>query len=700
MKKNLTFLFTLLWGLASVSCDNMDALSIFSATDNSGNSVSSLILSSYNGSATFNLVTTSPWRVAGKPDWITIPREGKKSATILVEASNNTDSERSGVITLLSSNDEKITITVKQLAFMPITPESLSFSGMGGSKTIQVIANSIWTISAPAGGDWIGLSANSGNGNASVTVTAEANPSSTTPRNITLTYTEQGRSPVSVNITQEEGVVIPPLPSGVYPESLSFPGTGGAKTVEVFSGSIWSITVPVEADWIHLSATSGNRNAPVSITADPNPSTATTRSATLTFTELGGSPVSIDITQAVGAVIPMPTPELNVYPASLSFVGNGDTKDIIVSSNTVWTVSSSQTWLKVSPTAGNGTQTVSVTAEENSSASNTRTAVLSFTSPEIATPVEVQITQNQGAAKLIINPKLITFGYLGGRQTIEITSNASYTITRWGGTWVSGFSSPGFAGTTTINLEAELNPLDQARTMTLEVALFGGAMSETITIYQEKNPAKKADPYDGAVVESIDYLDYGWDYSWNEMNILRKKIEETFTDNINLWPSDIKSAYQTFGMTLGLLFAMKEYKTQSISNEIIYEYTNWVPSSASLTVRLDDITEMGVQQTITASVEAKASVAVVSVTGSIAYASTRTVTTTKGIGSDYSWDLREYEQNKEYKVVLVGAYKVCKYDGYVYADGVPEIKIQQYSAPFIKVDESSLRILLISRDKP
>ena len=568
------------------------------------------------------------------------------------------------------------------------TITSLDLNDYNGVITINLKSSAPWFVTDKP--NWISMPME-GIGSGAVSIKAINNTGTERKGVIRLVTLAGGQ--INLNITQKAF-------TSLIPGALTFSSLGGVQFIQVIANTTWSITGLGSAGWLTMEPSAGNGNTTIKVTAQPNSSETQEQIAILTYTEQGREAKSLVIAQEKGTATSPVTPELNVYPSSLNFSGNGETKDIIVMSNTVWAVSSSQTWLRISPTAGNGTQIISVTAEENSSASATRTAVLSFTSPEIATPVDIQITQNQGAAKLIINPKQVTFGYLGGRETIEITSNASYTITPWGGTWATGYSSPGFAGTTTINLEAPLNPSDQARTMTLQVTLFGGAMSETITIYQEKNPAKKADPYGGAVVESIDYLDYGWDYSWNEMKDLRTKIEETFTDNINLWPSDLKSAYQAFGATIGLsLFAMKEYRTQLISNEIIYEYTkSWVPAGTTLTVRLDDITEMGVSQTITASVEAKASVAIASVSGSISYASARTVTTTKGIGSDYSWDLREYEQNKEYKVVLVGAYKVCKYEGYIYADGVPFSEVFHYSVPFIKVDENSLRILLISRD--
>jgi hypothetical protein len=61
---------------------------------------------------------------------------------------------------------------------------------------------------------------------------------------------------------------------------------------------------------------------------------------------------------------------LDVSPSSLSFAAAGETKNITVTSNDSWTVSSDQSWCTVSPTSDSNNGTIKVTATANSSTSS------------------------------------------------------------------------------------------------------------------------------------------------------------------------------------------------------------------------------------------------------------------------------------------------------------------------------------------
>lgn len=89
----------------------------------------------------------------------------------------------------------------------------------------------------------------------------------------------------------------------------------------------------------------------------------------------GGNNVPDDIT---------PTPQAEVKwtisPATVSFLSNGETKNVIVDANGEWTVKSNQSWCTTNPTQGsNGQTSLKITASGNHQ-TETRTAQLTFSS--------------------------------------------------------------------------------------------------------------------------------------------------------------------------------------------------------------------------------------------------------------------------------------------------------------------------------
>lgn len=95
---------------------------------------------------------------------------------------------------------------------------------------------------------------------------------------------------------------------------------------------------------------------------------------------------------------PTPEPEIKweISPASLVFAAEGETKNVLVSANGEWAVSSSQTWCAVSPTVGyNGQTSLKVTVETNR-LEETRTAELTFKAVSGDSSETYTVTQDAG----------------------------------------------------------------------------------------------------------------------------------------------------------------------------------------------------------------------------------------------------------------------------------------------------------------
>ena len=170
----------------------------------------------------------------------------------------------------------------------------------------------------------------------------------------------------------------------VSPTSLSVAAAAGSTgTFNITSNLSW--TVSSNQTWLSVSPTSGANNGTVTVTAQQN--TGSSRTATVTVSATGVTSQTVTVTQNAAGVT------LSVSPTSLS-VGSasGSTGTFNVTSNTSWNVSSSQTWLSVSPTSGSNNATVTVTTTSaNTGTARTATVTVSATG---ATSQTVTVTQS------------------------------------------------------------------------------------------------------------------------------------------------------------------------------------------------------------------------------------------------------------------------------------------------------------------
>ncbi|GHV03943.1 hypothetical protein FACS189416_1260 [Bacteroidia bacterium] len=96
--------------------------------------------------------------------------------------------------------------------------------------------------------------------------------------------------------------------------ALAFAAAGGAQTVTVTSNLDW--TASSDAAWLTVSPASGNSNGTVTATANANSSTSA-RTAIITLTAEGVTPVKINVTQA-GAITDPTNPAIYVTGVSLN----------------------------------------------------------------------------------------------------------------------------------------------------------------------------------------------------------------------------------------------------------------------------------------------------------------------------------------------------------------------------------------------
>jgi|GEM_PF-3992061 len=128
-------------------------------------------------------------------------------------------------------------------------------------------------------------------------------------------------------------------------------------------------------------------------------------------------------------------PTLSVAPTSITAKAEATTSSVKVSSNSGWTVKSSESWVTVSPVQGNGDATVSVTVAENTVAS-AREATLTFSCGTKSATVKVsQEAAVISGPYLAVTPSALTSTAAEAQLALAVTANTAWTAA--GPDWVT-----------------------------------------------------------------------------------------------------------------------------------------------------------------------------------------------------------------------------------------------------------------------
>lgn len=190
-----------------------------------------------------------------------------------------------------------------------------------------------------------------------------------------------------------EGTKVDPIPTptpvdgdaiSTSATSLSFTAEGGTENVTITSNFSWeTISTP---SWITVSPNSGfNGTTSVTITAESSTSTSV-RTGTITLGNSSKS-VSISVSQSAASV----SNEISASVSSLSFIADGESKSISVTSNFAWETISKPSWITLSPSSGSsGTTSVTVTAAKSNDTSERSGTVKFGKSSDV---VSIAVTQ-------------------------------------------------------------------------------------------------------------------------------------------------------------------------------------------------------------------------------------------------------------------------------------------------------------------
>lgn len=233
------------------------------------------------------------WNVLEKPSWVSVSPEsgeaGEHTLTINVEDNPNT-TKREGRVVVGNqglSLADTLWVTQEGKSFGPLETV-LQFENVASSNTLDISTDGDWTVTTSDG--WITVAPSSGHGNGQVTVTVEANE--TDNERTGLLSVAVGGTVQYVNVVQKGRYFT--IDRG---PSASLPSKGGTIELGIATNQAWTVAVKNQSSWLALSATQGQGDAKLVISAQDNPSLES-RTDTIVFTPANKQGVKLAVKQA------------------------------------------------------------------------------------------------------------------------------------------------------------------------------------------------------------------------------------------------------------------------------------------------------------------------------------------------------------------------------------------------------------------
>lgn len=244
-------------------------------------------------------------------------------------------------------------------------------------------------------------------------------------------------NPGGNNFTGSQSAIInikPAAPLEVSSYNVSFPtASAGSLPFRITSNSAW--TISTSASWLTISQTSGTEvySHSINISASSNPSYSS-RVATVTL-QNGTDTKTINVTQS-GI-----SPSLSVSPGTMSFGSAGGNNNLTINSDSVWTVSTTESWISLSAAGGTGNGSVEISALANGSVGS-RSGIVTVKRGSLTTIVSVS---QAASGSLWCIPVMTT------PNSVGVTNVKFHTISRTSG-FDEGYINTGLS--TTIKLDS------------------------------------------------------------------------------------------------------------------------------------------------------------------------------------------------------------------------------------------------------
>lgn len=400
-------------------------------------STTSLSVKAAATTQTITVTANVEWNVTCSDTWLTAERSG---SSFCVAISENLGASRSTTIHLKRTGNDATLATIQVVqgeAGVTGSTEQLTFDVSGEEKTYTFEADASWTAST-SDASWLTVSPTGGNNSVkSLKITALPN----------ISLNERSGF-VYIKIADATKLEIPVRQSAVEmtadATSLSFPSTTETRSVSITSNIAWQVLDKPE--WITATPSSGTvGTTTMQVSAEVNTSIAPRNGKILIAIKDGkNSFLTIDVQQAA-----MHLPEI---PNTINVSFHSQSIMIDIVSADIWTASTSQSWIQLSPTehAGDGTLVIDI-ADNNGEAS--RTGTVTITSEESGTKA---VTIIQEGKTFTVNCSDVIASANACTVKVNVASNVNWTVASEA-EWLSPSRLEGFANAE-INVAVSYNP--------------------------------------------------------------------------------------------------------------------------------------------------------------------------------------------------------------------------------------------------
>lgn len=408
----------------------------------------------------------TPWLIKNEIEWFsTSTTLGSSSSSVNVSVSENKsgDDARIGIFYLKSNVSDwkyETPISVTQAGatpFISLSKSEIDFSGTPNTETVMVTANCSWTASSSD--DWLTVSYNEN----AITLIVTGNESNSN-RTATVSVIHSGTTNTSQKITVRQV----PASINASTESLVFNNTASSVNVTINAEASW--TASSSASWIDVSPTSGESGTST-MKVNVSPNTSTSERTGYVNLSIGGS-----------QRIQIPIRQRGIYieteQSELSFNAAGGSQNLSVLSNTNWTISSTPSWITVSPSQGNGDVSVKITASDNPYTTN-RYGVIHLTQTGLS--IDVAVSVSQAGKTFNVNTTVLNFEDKQSMQTINIQTDGTWTASA-SESWIT-VSPTTDSGNSTLYVSVSENTSDDERSGQIVVVMAD--KSATINVVQK-----------------------------------------------------------------------------------------------------------------------------------------------------------------------------------------------------------------------
>ena len=358
-----------------------------------------------------NIHSSQNWIFSDYASWLNLSQDsgsGDSKINISAEENFSADVTRSSVFYLKTLDDGwnfSKTMSADQKAAIPyivFSPESINTSGGSSNHRVNISANTIWTAKCDA--EWLALTV--------------ADDLSYIDFNISENLTNEARTAsIVVSGAKTETFTITQNVANLDAETnqLEYAQSGGSYLLKINSEVTWSASTSY--DWIDVTPVRGTAGeANITISTTPNWDTKQ-RYGTVGF-YVGN--------QAFASVLILQEGVKLSAPEKVSFRALGESKTIQVEGNISWNVLSKPNWITLSPEGADGSSVITITADNNSEATN-RTGVIKLGKEGVTHTAEISISQD--GKYFSVNNEELAIGSKGGTMQVAIATNDSWGVT-------------------------------------------------------------------------------------------------------------------------------------------------------------------------------------------------------------------------------------------------------------------------------